>query len=877
MALWRPLVRGLRALARRREAEQERADEVEHYLEQAAAEHRRRGLAPEAALRAARAEVGSATTVRQEVRQSGWESRVEELLADLRYAARRLRAEPGLTAVIVLTLALGLGGATAIFSTLKPVLLEPLPYPEPERVVMVWEQSADGERVEGSFGMYRELAARARSIRSVAVLRSWQPTITGSAEPERLEGQRVSAGYFGVLGVRPALGRLFGPADDRLGGPAVVVLSDRLWRRRFGADPGIVGRSIPLDDLPHLVAGVMPADFENLLAPAAELWAPLQYDMSQGRAWGHHLRTIARLEPGGGPAEARAELREVGRAGLRELRPPTYGAEIDFAVVPLRADLTRGVRPALLAVAAAVALLLGIACVNVANLLLSRDARRRRELAVRLALGAGRGRLVRQLLTESLLLALLGGVAGVAVAAVGVRALAALAPPELPRAGAIAVDGGVLLFALGLTTLVGVAFGMAPALRAASRDPHPTLQLESARGAGGRRGGSSPLVVVEVALALVLLVTSGLLVRSLARLLAVEPGFDPARVLTLQVQTAGARLAADSSTWRFFERSLRAVREVPGVDAAALSSQLPLSGEVDLYGVHFDPAPPDDRGEPRGTFRYAVSPGYFEALRIPLRRGRLLDARDGPGTPLAAVISESLAGRRLAGLDPIGQRLRIGTGPFYTVVGVVGDVRQESLALTDAEAVYVTAEQWRFADRAMWLVVRGTGNPLALAGAVREAVWSVDRDQPVSRVATLASLVRDSTAERRFTLAIFQAFAIAALVLSAAGIHAILAGRVAERRREIGIRAALGASGGQVAMLVLRQAMALAGIGVGIGLLGALLASRAIRSMFFGISPLDPLAYAGGILALGLVALAAAAAPAWRSVRVDPVEVLKAD
>jgi putative ABC transport system permease protein len=453
----------------------------------------------------------------------------------------------------------------------------------------------------------------------------------------------------------------------------------------------------------------------------------------------------------------------------------------------------------------------------------------------------------------------------------------ALSPPGLPRAAAIAVDASAFAFGLIVTSLIGLAVGLIPALQAAREDPHGSLQLGSRRAAGGHGRTRSVLVVAEVALALTLLVTSGLLLRSVERLFAVAPGFSPSHLLTMQVQTSGHRFDAEGASARFFEQALAAVRRVSGVASAALSSQLPLSGDNDLYGVHFDPPFSSDPGEVNGSFRYAVSPGWFETMRIPLRRGRLLAEHDGAGAPRVCLISEALAKRRLPGLNPIGRRLRIGEGPLYTVVGVVGDVKQMSLARNESDAVYVTASQWRLEDGAMSLVVRADGDPAALSPAVRAAVWSADKDQPIVRVATMDSLLAASAAERRFALILFEAFALAALVLAAAGIFGVLSGSVAERTREIGIRSALGATRRDVVALVVRQGMALTGLGVAIGAAGAAAATRAIVALLFGVSRLDPVTYSAVIALLGGVALIACGVPAWRAARVDPAATLRVD
>ena len=886
MSLWRQLARGTRALLRRSATERDLADEVEDYQQRAAAAHRAGGLSAEAATRAARLEAGSATSLREQLRSYGWENVLLTLLADLRYAGRRLRGAPGFTALTVLTLALGLGGTTAIFSAVHPILFAPLPYPDGGRIVTLWEVRADGGRNQGTFGGYRELAERARSFEALAVLKPWQPTASGGDQPERLEGQRVSASYFRVLGIAPALGRSFQDSEDRSGGPDVVILSDALWRRRFGADRAMVGREITLNDTGFLVIGIMPAGFENVLAPRTELWAPLQYDLAEGRAWGKHLGTVGRLRPGVDVARAGREVNLLA-ADLARAQRDTYGSGVLFGVAALHDDLTRGVKRALLAVLGGVMLVLVIACVNVTNLLLARGVQRRGEFALRAALGAGRGRLLRQLLTESLLLALLGGAAGMAVALLGVRALVALSPAGLPRVGAIGLNGTVFGFGLGLTALIGVVFGLTPALQAARHAPNRELQRGSRRSAGGQRRARSVLVVAEVALALVLLVASGLLLRSLQRLFAVEAGFDPSQLLTMQLQTAGRRFEDNRVTQQFFAQALEAVRRLPGVSAAALTSQLPMSGDRDEYGVHFA-ASPTQVAASYSSFRYSVSPGYLETMRIPLRAGRLLAERDGAAAPQVALISEALARLRFPGQSPLGQQLRVGPadGPPYTIVGVVGDVKQQSLALSEANAVYLAsaqgeivglAGQWRFADRAMSLVVRVRGDAAALAPAVRQAIWSVDKNQPIVRVATVEDLLAATAAERRFALILFEAFALAALLLAAAGIYGVLAGSVAERTREIGVRSALGASRGRIVGLVLRQGLRLTGLGVGLGLLGAAAASQAIAAMLFGVSPLDPATYAGVVALLAGVAALACSVPAWRAARVDPVTTLKAE
>lgn len=878
MAPFRALIRGIRGLLHPADRQRDARDEVEHYLAQAVAAHRARGASPEAARRAAQLELGSVAGVTDAVQGHGWENLVEAAVTDLRLAARRLRAEPGFALLVVLTLGLGIGASTAIVSAVRPVLFEPLPYPEPARILTVWDHSPDGAPLELTYNTHLELRARTTAFEALAVHRGWQPTLTQRGEPERLEGQRVSWEYFRVLGVPPARGLDFTAVVDQPGGPGPVILSDGLWRRRFGGDPGIIGRSITLSGSDHVVAGIMPAGFENLTAPAADIWAPLQYAATEGRAWGHHLRMIGRTRPGVTASAATRELASIAGTPVAEFpRVPWASLAGGLAATPLQAEITGAVRPALLAILGAVALVLVIACVNVANLLMARGARRQGEFALRATLGAGAGRLIRQAVTESLLLAILGGAAGVVLALVGVKALVALSPPGLPRVHAIAVDGTALLFAVGVSVLVGVVIGLAPA-RAAMAGGQAGGSLPGTRHATTRRHAASrALIVIQVALAMVLLVCSGLLLRSMQRLLRVEPGFNPAGVLTMQVHATAPRYNEDAAADRYFEEVLEAVRRLPGVVSGALTSQLPVSGDLELYGAQLEPPRGADPGEVRGSFRYAVSPGYFETMEIPLRSGRFLAAGDRAGAAPVVVISESFARRRMAGMDPLGQQLRIGTSEPYTIVGVVGNVRQESLALDDTDAVYVTPGQWASADQVMSLVVRTPQEAPALAGRIRDAVWSVDRDQPVVRVATLDGLLAATAAGRRFALLVFQAFALAALALTAAGLYGVLAGSVAERTREIGVRAALGASPLALLAMVVRQGMTLAGFGVALGLVGAFASTRALATLLFGISPLDLPTWLAVIALLVAVAVLACAAPAWRAARVPPATPLRAE
>lgn len=882
MSLWRQLTHGLRGLLREEATHRETADEVAHYLDEATAAQQARGLEPGDARRAALLEVGNVTAVREQVRGSGWEHFLSELFTDLRYGLRRLGRNPGFAALSILTLALGIGASTAIFSAVNPILFRPLPYPDAGRIISVWDQAAGGVRLDLTFASFRELTTRGRSLDTAAVTRPWQPVLTGQAEPERLDGQRVSAGYFSVLGVRPALGRDFDEAEDRLNGPDVVIISDGLWQRRFAGDRGILDRAITLNGRSFAVIGVLPPGFENVIAPDAVAWAPLQYDASlpaQGREWGHHLQMLARLRAGSSVEDADRELDGIAAGPVREFaRMPWASMSEGLVTNPLQEDVTRAVKPALLAVLGAVLLLLGIACVNVTSMLLARGAKRQGEFVMRAALGAPRMRLVRQLLTESLLLAVIGGLLGLFVAEAGVRAFVALSPAGLPRADAIEVNGAAFAFALILSTITGILAGLVPALHAGRADPRLGPSQASRHATAGHQTARRALVVAEVALALMLLIGAGLLLRSLQRLFSVASGFDGSNLLTMQVHAAGPRYDDAAALSRFFDRAAEAVREVPGVERAAFTSQLPLSGDIEKYGVQWEANPDIAPDDDQSVFRYAVSTDWFETMTIPLRGGRVLDLRDQSG-PTMVVINEALARRRFPGGDAIGQRLHMGDAnqPWYTVVGVVGDVKQASLDVSAGDAVYIPATQWYSPDRVRSLVVRTSTDPASLSLQVRNAIWSVDKDQPVARVATMEELIAVSAAERRFALVLFEAFAIVALILAAIGIYGVLSGSVAERTREIGVRTALGASRSGILSLILRQGLSLTGIGVVLGVAGALAATRVIETLLFGVSRLDPVTYLGVVALLTGTSLVACWLPARRAARVDPAVTLRSE
>jgi putative ABC transport system permease protein len=884
MSLWRQLQRGVRALVNRPVTDREIDDELRHFLDQSTAEKVARGFSPDDARRSALVEMGNVTANREQVRSHGWENAVEQVFADVRYAVRRLARSPGFTVVAVTTLALGVGASTAIFSVVYPVLFQPLPYVAADRLVQLDDQMDDGSPLPMTYGNYREVSARSHSLTSVAAYRAWQPALMATGDnsrPEIVEGETVTANFFSTLGVAPAFGRDFDASDDVPNGRQTIVISDGLWRRAFGADSAIIGRTVMLDGASYAVVGVLPSRFESLPGTSASVWTLLQFPLtlpSEGIQWGHNLRVIGRMKPGFTVDEARRDLASIGATPVAEfVRPPWSSMKRGLRVASLRDYATGAVRPALLAVLGAVALVLLIACVNVTNLLLARGAQRHGELAMRAALGAERPRLIRQLVTESLVLALVSGVIGVAIASVGVAGLLALAPTDLPRRGAIGVSGSALLFTVVISTIVGVVIGIVPAIQLARHDLRTSLQRDSRRTAAGSSFSRRALVVAEVSLALVLLVNAGLLWRTLSNLFAVNPGMSADHLLTMRVSLSGARYDADSAVYTFFDRATAAARAVPGVKSVALVSELPLSGDDDEYGAHFESSP-TGRDESQ-VVRYAVSADFFSTMGIPMRAGRAIDENDRGGGEYAVVLNQSFAKRKFPAGNAIGQRLHLGPdrGPWFRVVGVAGDVKQLSLAGAQSDAAYISTRQSWFADPSLWFIVQTVGDETRLAPSIERAIWSVDRTQPITRVASMRAVVAASAAQRRFTLIIFEVFAIVALILAATGIYGVLAGGVAERTREIGVRTALGASTQSILGLVLGQGLALTAIGIVLGLGGAFAATRGLRTLLFGVTALDPLTYLAVSGTLALVAVIACWVPAARAAAVDPTITLRSD
>jgi putative ABC transport system permease protein len=795
------------------------------------------------------------------------------LIHDLRYGIRALARSPGFTIVAVLTLALGIGANSAIFSVVQWVLLRPLPFADPDRLVLIAEHnlSKGWERFAVSPANFLDWRERCQTFDSLAIANGVSLTLLGTGAPERLSGLAVSSELLSLLGVRPALGRTFHPGEDRPGAARVAVLGHELWQRRFGADPSLVGRTITLDGDAYTVVGVMPPGFRFT---AAQIFVPMALTADQlGQRGSHWVFSVGRLAPDASLEAAQAELAAIA-ASLAERYPDTnrgWGVRVD----DMHENAVRHTRPALTALSGAVAFVLLIACANVANLLLARANGRRHELAVRAALGARRVRLVRQLLTESLLLALAGGALGLLVAVWGIDALPALAADSLPRVRGIAVDRTTLLFTIGTSLATVVLFGLAPAL-AASRDPARSGMREGTRaGFGGRGRLRSALVVCEMALALVLLIGAGLLLESFRRVSAVSPGFDADHVLTLEVSLPASRYPEEAQQARFFDAALEKLAALPGVEAAGASTVVPLVSGDEIYSFVIDGRPEVPVSDLPSANYYAASADYFRTLGIPLRKGRYFTEADTAAAAPVAIIDESFARRYFPGEDPLGQRLRIGNRGAVAreIVGVVGEVTHYALESGPTTAMYEPYRQQ--AQDSMTIVLRSRTDPAALTTAARRAVLEVDPAQPVYDVRTMDQVIAGSLADRRLPMLLLAIFAGAALLLAALGLYGVVSYAVAQRTHELGVRMALGAGRADVVRLVLSHGMGLALAGVGLGLCAALLLTRAVSRLLFGVQPTDPIVY--GALSVGLVcvALVASLLPAHRATRVDPLAALR--
>ncbi|HWS54265.1 MAG TPA: ABC transporter permease [Pyrinomonadaceae bacterium] len=803
------------------------------------------------------------------------------LLQDVRYGLRVLAKRPGFTAVAVLTLALGIGANTAVFSLVSAVLVRPLEYRDPDRLVMVWEDDHSIGAVHDTPapGNYADWKAQNRSFEDMAamVLRSYD--LTGDAEPERLTAFGVTANFFPLVGVAPELGRAFTAEEDAPGANKVVVISHGLWQRRFGGETSVVGRDVLLNGEAHTVVGVMPRGFQLRWA-GVDAWSPAALTPEQlADRQGHYLEVVARLRPGVTPEQADADIKAI-TARIAAAHPEA-ATGLSGSVVTMREEVSGAVRRPLTMLLVAVGFVLLIACANVGGVLLTRAAARGREIAVRCALGASRGRIVRQLLTESVLLGVAGGLAGLLLAMWSFAFLQQLVPVGLREMTELSLDARVFAFTMGVSVLAGVAFGLAPALQATKADLGGALKHGGRGSVGaGQRRLRNAFVVAQVALSLILLVGAGLLIQTLYKLRGQYAGLRPESVLTARTQLAPNRYGEHARRAAFYEDVLARVERLPGVEAAGYTTAVPLVWKGGANGLTLE-----GREEPPGTNWNAnhrqVSPGYFRAIGLALRQGRHFDARDDERATPVAVVNETMAARYWPGDSVLGKRFKVGAledpAPWLTVVGVVEDVRQMGADAPVKPEMYVPHRQAaafpHFAPRD--LVVRATVPPAGLVPAVRGAVREVDPQQPLAAVRTLDEVLGRETAQRRTGMVLLTAFAGLALLLAALGIYGVLSYFVVQHTPEIGVRMALGARAADVLRLVVGKGMALALAGVGLGLAGAFALTRLMESLLYGVSPTDPLTFGALALLLTLVALLACLVPARRATRVDPIEALR--
>ena len=799
---------------------------------------------------------------------------------DIRYALRTLRQSPGFTLVAILTLALGIGANTTIFSVINAVLLRPLPYSHPDRLVLLAEHWPAFPILSVSYANYKDFRDQSSSYDAVAAVQPLNYTLTGSGNPERVTGMTITSSLLPMLGIQPVIGRGIQPEDDRVGGAPVALISYALWQRDFGGESDVLGKSLTLDNNPYTVIGVLPARFQ-IMAPS-DVFVPFEpwaHTLPDDRSWHTGIRPIARLKNGATVQEARNELQMI--AKRLEKQYPETNTNVESLVLPLHDQIVANVRPALLTLLVAVGLVLLIACANVANLLLARATQREKEVAIRTALGASRGRIVRQLLTESVLLSLAGGALGLALAALGLDSLLHLAAASVPRAEGIGLDPTVLGFTAGLAIFTGILFGLAPAFQSSRMDIRDQLNQS---GRGSSSGGHhqrlrSVLVVAEVAISMILLIGAGLLIRSFARLQTVQPGFQPDHILLTDVPISLTVYAKPEQQVAFFDRLLEKVRALPGVKAAGAASTMPVSGQGAVIHFNIEGRAPKTPNDYIMAGYRVVSPGYFEALGIPLVTGRAIEQRDSFTAPSVVVLNQAMAAKFFPGENPLGKRLQIGETPdnsipMMEVVGVVGNVKQK-LESDSKEEMYVPYMQPVLPLFGLTVALRTSQDPTAMTSALRGAILEVDKNQPLVNVRTMEQSISNSLDEQRFRTLLLGLLAGLALVLSAIGVYGVMSYSVSLRTQEIGIRVALGAQWRDVFSLVITRGFALVGVGILIGGIASWLLSRLINQFLFGIHAGDPATFFGVAAMLLVVAFLACYFPARRATRVDPIIALR--
>jgi predicted permease len=874
--------------------DQELDDEVHAYVELVSAEKIRQGMTPQEARRAARIELGGIEQVKEEVREARAGAWLDSVLQDLRYAARTLRRNPGFGAIAILTLALGISSSTAVFSLVNAVLLKPLPYPNSQQIVFPWRQPPAGLNVgynEIPWGRpdFLFFARECKSFQSVGAFKSDSFNLTGSGDAARLDGLRASAGFFPSLGISPILGRTFTAEEDQAGHEHEVLLSYRLWRDRFGSDTQILGRVLQLNSEPYTVIGVMPPAFVFPRAEempngfpfprATQLWVPLALvpgPIIPGED--SELVVIGRLQPGVTPVQAQSEMDLMSKR-LEDFFPGGKGW-FSILVTSMQRQIAGDMRRPLLLILGAVGVVLLIACSNVAGLLLSRSLARKKEFTLRAALGAGKWRLMRQLLTEALILAGIGGIAGILIAKAAVHFVKLFAPPNIPRLNEVSLDLRVVLFALAITFVTGILFGLAPAI-AGSRD-----NLVESLKAGGQRSGSSPagaklrnvLLISEVALALVLVISAGLLTRTFFHLLSVDPGFNPTRVLTFELTLPATKYTDQPQIVALYQRALQSIRSLPGVESAGITATTPLAGATESTSIRIPDHPSGDpKALPFSNYTM-VSPGYFSAVGTPVLRGRDFLESDTADSSPVTIINSAMAKKFWPGEDAIGKQVAPASKkfPLATIIGIVADVKRLSLREDPPPEMYVPYKQKVWPSLlTMDVTLRTRVDPVSLTENVRGALRSVDPDLPLAKIATLNTLVDDSMTLPRFAMLVLGSFAGLALLLASVGMYGVISYFVAQRTQEIGVRVALGAQRRNVFGMVLSQGARLAAEGITLGLLAAFAATRMMVGFLYGVQSIDLLTFAALPLLLLAIALLACYVPARRAMRVDPMVALR--